>query len=414
MKINKTIALGAGVCALALTAVATPVSAADKTNNAQAPAAQTTEAYQPKKQDVYIDYNPNFGIAVWNTPNGHTTGKFVPGHSTVTVSGYQVINGHTWYLLADNSGWVDSTFAKAKTTSTTTTAKNDTTSTKTTPAKQETSKAKDDKVGYNIKIDDTVRVINSKGAVIYSAPNTTKKTNRVLPKNSNWKAFIAEDNGYLWYNLGGNQWVNAMDVAPNSTKTTETVANAKNNKNNTKPATETKKDQTQTPKADPNHGYDIPAFGTVTVSSKKGAPVYSNVISTAKTSRTLPFGSNWKTFRQLNNGFLWYNLGGNQWVSEFDVEPVERLSYPTVDKVNKADSNTTSQPKNVTGTLRINYVPGYGIAVWTQPAGKNYVKGKKLKHNTNWKFFKTVQINGRTWYNLGGNQWIDGKYAVVK
>lgn len=71
--------------------------------------------------------------------------------------------------------------------------------------------------------------------------------------------------------------------------------------------------------------------------------------------------------------------------------------------------------KNV---VTVKYHPGYGIAIWTKPtAGRKPVKrnGKNvtLKHGTAWKFFKTQKVGNVTWYNLGGNQWLEGKYLVV-
>lgn len=98
MNSKKSLALGVGICALALTALATPVKAADATTAQSA----ITQTYQPKAQNVTINYKADFGIAVWSQPGKNVIpGKFVPGQSTVKVAGSQVVNGHTWYLLAD-------------------------------------------------------------------------------------------------------------------------------------------------------------------------------------------------------------------------------------------------------------------------------------------------------------------------
>jgi len=39
---------------------------------------------------------------------------------------------------------------------------------------------------------------------------------------------------------------------------------------------------------------------------------------------------------------------------------------------------------------------------------------KKLMAGSKWKAFAVANYNGHTYYNLGGSQWIDGKYVSVK
>lgn len=65
-----------------------------------------------------------------------------------------------------------------------------------------------------------------------------------------------------------------------------------------------------------------------------------------------------------------------------------------------------------TTVVKINYVPGYGIAVWNNYQNGS-TTGQYLKHGTSWKVIKTVQDSaGNTWYDLGRNQWIMAKYTV--
>ncbi|WP_317698562.1 immunoglobulin-like domain-containing protein [Xylocopilactobacillus apis] len=59
----------------------------------------------------------------------------------------------------------------------------------------------------------------------------------------------------------------------------------------------------------------------------------------------------------------------------------------------------------------INYTPGYGIMVYTAPA--TGAKGQRLAHGTSWKISqKAVNANGDTFYKVGTNQWINGKYVT--
>ncbi|BDR56837.1 immunoglobulin-like domain-containing protein [Xylocopilactobacillus apis] len=59
----------------------------------------------------------------------------------------------------------------------------------------------------------------------------------------------------------------------------------------------------------------------------------------------------------------------------------------------------------------INYVPGYGIMVYNAPAGAG--TGQRLAHGTAWKISqRAVNAKGETFYRVGDNQWINGKYVT--
>ncbi len=140
--------------------------------------------------------------------------------------------------------------------------------------------------------------------------------------------------------------------------------------------------------------------GIVSVANGNGATVYVKP-GVGATNRTLPVYSNWKTSGySVVNGVKWFNVGTNQWISS------EQTNY----------SKTNTSPiyygaKNASGVVKINYVPGYGVAVWSQP-GHGVIPGKTLKHGTSWKYFQTANVQGTLWYNLGGNQWVSSQYAI--
>jgi hypothetical protein len=71
------------------------------------------------------------------------------------------------------------------------------------------------------------------------------------------------------------------------------------------------------------------------------------------------------------------------------------------------------QATPLSATIDINYVPGYGVAVWTAPVGGHTIPGKLLMTGTKWKTVRTTKVNGTDWYDLGGNQWIAAPYAHV-
>lgn len=102
----------------------------------------------------------------------------------------------------------------------------------------------------------------------------------------------------------------------------------------------------------------------------------------------------------IQNGKTWYNLGNNKWVDSQYIA-FYSTSNPTVGSETKKS-----------GVIRIKYRPGYSVNMWNNPNGTHF-SGRRLKHGTSWKYFATAKNNGRTFYNLGGSQWIDGRYAVI-
>lgn len=124
------------------------------------------------------------------------------------------------------------------------------------------------------------------------------------------------------------------------------------------------------------------------------------------TSRKLSVKSSWKAFAVVigSDGQAYYNLGGKQFVRASAVS------------IRPTFSETSSMSVNAKAT--VHYVPGYGIQVWgadfKTPAKTGNGKYKKLQHNSSWKVFAIVKHNGHVYYNLGGKQYIDAKYATLK
>ncbi|WP_455768570.1 aggregation-promoting factor [Lactobacillus mulieris] len=67
---------------------------------------------------------------------------------------------------------------------------------------------------------------------------------------------------------------------------------------------------------------------------------------------------------------------------------------------------------NDTNVVTVNYVPGYGIAVWNNPDNPQFT-GQRLADGTSWKVIQTAYSStGEKWYDLGLNQWVPAKYVV--
>ncbi|WP_155286988.1 SLAP domain-containing protein [Lacticaseibacillus zhaodongensis] len=75
-------------------------------------------------------------------------------------------------------------------------------------------------------------------------------------------------------------------------------------------------------------------------------------------------------------------------------------------------------PSPITGSVTVHYTKGYGIQIWDgykdgkRPVMVDKKHAKKLMAGTSWKVFQVANLDGNTWYNLGGNQWVDAAYAV--
>ena len=81
--------------------------------------------------------------------------------------------------------------------------------------------------------------------------------------------------------------------------------------------------------------------------------------------------------------------------------------------VNTLNAPTSVHAATLPYAVKINYVPGYGIAVWNNYNNPELIAGKKLAHGTAWRVFaQATDSNGELWYNLGGAQWIMAKYTV--
>ncbi|CCI82103.1 aggregation-promoting factor [Lactobacillus hominis] len=91
------------------------------------------------------------------------------------------------------------------------------------------------------------------------------------------------------------------------------------------------------------------------------------------------------------------------------------VSFAGLFTLNNLNSNSTvhaattaNDPKVVT----VNYVPGYGIAVWNGTDNNAHTTGQKLAHATSWKVTDSkYDAQGNKWYDLGLDQWVMAKWT---
>lgn len=155
---------------------------------------------------------------------------------------------------------------------------------------------------------------------------------------------------------------------------------------------------------------------TIKYSGRGGVAVWKSWdTNQGVTGKYLNNNTRWASYKiaSKTDGSKWYNLGGNQWVDG---------NYTSEENINKnssttSNSQTTNNSANETsdqGTLVIKYNGRGGVAVWKSWDTSQGVTGKYLANNSAWKYFKVAtKDNGSKWYNLGGNQWVDGSYTSL-
>lgn len=134
---------------------------------------------------------------------------------------------------------------------------------------------------------------------------------------------------------------------------------------------------------------DHSSAGLNVYTEQKGQLVFSG--------RHLAAGTTWQVFGHTTIQETRYaNLGGTQWVEAKYLRPQQ------------------PQLKRDRRLIQIHYVPGYGVNLWRLTAtGQLVGTGRRLRHGTRWRSLGTAQINGQTFYNLGGNQWIAHQYGWI-
>ncbi|AYE39047.1 hypothetical protein D1B17_10555 [Companilactobacillus zhachilii] len=225
-----------------------------------------------------------------------------------------------------------------------------------------------EKSNPQVKIADTAIIVNSNGSTVYSAANKKAATSRVLPYQSAWitTAYVVDDDGNTFYFVGNNAYVLATDVSLKSQ-----LAND-----------EYKDDQI------------VSYPDIVHVTATPSARAYDDKHNVLAVS--LANGTDWKIDKKSthSDGSVWYRVATNQWVNSNDVQ-VKGSNYVT----------------SVSGMVKINYIPGYGVNVYNSPAANNKFTGTRLADGTTWRVTSKQIVDGQTWYKVNAG-WVNGTYCI--
>ena len=223
---------------------------------------------------AHVEYNGS--IAVWQTPNGHVTGKYLAHGTNWQVKGKAQVDGAWWYNLGGNQ-WIPGKYISVTGFSSMPTLKVTSPSTPT-PSDGNTS-AFVSQTGVV-----QVHYIPGYGIAVWKSP-AKHATGQYLPDGSRWKIFGYEIvNGQKWYKVGTNQWISGQyaSAATSSASSSQTPAAA--------------------------------TTGVVKVTYPSSIVVWATPGS-KPTSTYLHTGTSWRFFKTATyGGQVWYNLGGSQWV----------------------------------------------------------------------------------------------------
>ncbi|GAF40263.1 hypothetical protein JCM14202_2154 [Agrilactobacillus composti DSM 18527 = JCM 14202] len=107
--------------------------------------------------------------------------------------------------------------------------------------------------------------------------------------------------------------------------------------------------------------------------------------------RWLDAGTTWQvTGAKTVGGSLWYQLGGNQWVSSTTI------AYDDSTNVS-VSQGSGNQILHLTSAAQLYSAP--------VPAGGGLI-GQSLQANTDWKVNDLKTYNGQAWALVGSNQWV--------
>ncbi|MCH3904484.1 MAG: C39 family peptidase [Lactobacillus sp.] len=231
--------------------------------------------------------------------------------------------------------------------------------------------------------------------------------------------------GSLLFSVGllavSGQAVKADTVQPAQTTATEQVQ-----------TTQTTAEQTATDQTTDQVATNAPAVSqqsTTQINYVKGYGVNLWQLnadqSVSWTGRRLTTGTKWKTFGYTDlskSQQRVYNLGGNQWIyAQYLVDAGTKqkvAGYQAASSQTKPSGQTPAQTTDITpaanGTVGIvGYRPSYGTVLYSLNGNTATPTGRFLKNGTAWKIVGSKTINGTTYYNLGGNQWVNAAYIVT-
>lgn len=133
--------------------------------------------------------------------------------------------------------------------------------------------------------------------------------------------------------------------------------------------------------------------GVIYVNNNNGAAVYTTPNANGNvgdTGNRLANNTAWAISKTVNiDGEVYYAVGKNQWINSSDI--------------------TTTAP--TTSIDKMMYVSASGNVNLYSSANGGYFTGNTVAGGSGYTVYaQTTDASGQVWYDLGGSQWINGKY----
>lgn len=122
------------------------------------------------------------------------------------------------------------------------------------------------------------------------------------------------------------------------------------------------------------------------------------------------------------NNDTWYQLDDGSWIDEHFFTFDKSGAY-VVNKVNaqghvKIPDDVSNDSQGLISTYRgvgsIVYSGRGQVKIWNSPFSGHSGTGQYVSNGTRWKITRiATDYSGKTWYDLGYNQWVDGQYLNV-
>lgn len=95
------------------------------------------------------------------------------------------------------------------------------------------------------------------------------------------------------------------------------------------------------------------------------------------------------------------------------VAAAATLTLTSVAAVNTVKPDLTNAAVQAATTrVKINYVPGYGVNIWTN-YNHGHFTGQRVQHGTTWNVLdRKTDKKGYIWYKIGTHKWIKANYTV--
>lgn len=170
---------------------------------------------------ITVTYNGKGKVCLLNG-NGQYQNQFLSKNTKWRTFAKAVINGQTMYRLGTDKQWIPEKYTNMQ--SVTTTSSN------------------------SVRADVvTIKYVPGYGINVYSAAQNGSYVGKRLQHNTSWKMFREANgnDGYVWYNLGGNQWISSRYT--NKPKKASVSNFGSNNSSVTKPTTPSQPSKPATP-----------------------------------------------------------------------------------------------------------------------------------------------------------------------